>query len=162
MAVTTQYSTEYDTGFVTQDDKLRPHELGGRVKVAYFKHTQSGAGDATSSAALVKLPPGRVRVLASMSKAYFNWTTASATADIGWDAYTDFAGDEVSEGPNGIDDGIDVDVAGFQTFGSALTATGGTKVFESQDGVVIRATSQDVAIADGDVVAGFLLYVPED
>lgn len=162
MAVTTQYSAEYDKAYVSETDKLRPNEANGRVKVAYFKHTQSGAGDATSSAALCKLPPGRVRLLGPASSAYVNWTTASATLDVGWDAYTDLAGDAVTADPNGIDDGIAVDTAGFQTFGSALTATGGSKVFESQDGVVIRATSQDTAIADGDVIAGYILYVPED
>lgn len=158
MAVTTQNSTEY-AKVVNATGKLEPNEQFGRVRVAYFAHNQSGAGDATSSAALCKLPAGKIRLLASQSKAYVNWTTASATLDLGWDAYTDLNGTAVAADANGIDDGVNVDTAGFQTFGSALTATGGTKVFESQEGVVIRATSQDTAIADGDDLAGFLLYV---
>jgi hypothetical protein len=32
-------------------------------------------------------------------------------------------------------------------------------VFESKEGVVIRATSQDVAIATGDDLVGHFLYV---
>ena len=32
-------------------------------------------------------------------------------------------------------------------------------MFESKDGVVIRATSQSTAIADGDDLVGYLLYV---
>jgi hypothetical protein len=159
MAVTTQYSSEYDAAYVSNTGNLETHEMAGRVRCAYFTAAQSGAGDATSSVALVKLPAGKVRLLAAQSKAYVNWTTASATLDLGWDAYVDIDGAAVVADPNGIDDGVSVDTAGFQTFGSALTATGGTKVFESQGGVVIRATSQDTAIADGDDLVGCLLYV---
>ena len=159
MAVTTQNSTEYAAAEVNYTSKLDPIDLHGRVRVAYFTHDQSGAGDATSSVALCKLPAGRVRLLAAQSKAYVNWTTASATLDLGWDAYTDINGTAVAADPNGIDDGLDVDAVGYQTFGTALVATGGTKEFESQEGVVIRATSQDVAIVDGDDLVGALLYV---
>ena len=159
MATTTQYSTEYDQAYVTASGNLQTNEMAGRVRVAFFTAAQSGAGDAGSSVALVKLPAGKVRLLAAQSKAYVNWTTGSATLDLGWDAYTDIDGAAVAADANGIDDGVDVDTAGFQTFGSALTATGGTKVFESQSGVVIRATSADTAIADGDDLVGALLYV---
>jgi hypothetical protein len=159
MAVTTQKSTEVtaiDAGTI-----LDTTDLAGRVRCANFSHTQSGAGDATSSVAIVDLPAGRVRLLASQSKAYFNWTTASATVDFGWDAYTNPAGTAVAADPNGIDDGIDVDTAGFQTFGNvaAVAAAGGNVEFNSKSGVRLRLTSQDVALADADTVAGFLLYV---
>ena len=159
MAVTNQYSSEYDQAFVSESGQLVPHELHGRVRVAFFTHAQDGAGDAGSDAIIAKLPAGRVRLLASQSKAYVNWTTASATLDLGWGAYTDINGDAVAVSVNGIDNGISVEAAGYQTFGSGLTATGGTKVFESSDGVTIIATSTDTAIADGDDLVGFLLYV---
>lgn len=159
MPVTTQYSAEYDAALVSKTRNLQPHEQHGRVRVAYFKHTQSGAGSATSSAAIAKLPAGKVRLLAYSSSAYVNWTTALATLDIGYDAYTDINGTAVAASVNGIDDGVSVDTAGFINFGSALTATGGTMVFESKDGVTIRASSTDTAIADGDVIAGVLLYI---
>lgn len=159
MAVTTQYSTEYNQAYVAASGLLETNTQRGRVRVAYFTAAQDGAGEAGSSVAIVKLPAGKVRLLASQSKAYVNWTTGSATLDLGWDAYTDASGTAVTADANGIDDGLDVDAAGYQTFGNALTATGGTKLFESKDGVVIRATSADVAIADGDDLVGFLLYV---
>jgi len=159
MAVTTQYSTEYNQAWVANTGNLETNVQRGRVRVAYFTATQDGAGDATSSVALCKLPAGKVRLLASQSKAYVNWTTSSATLDLGWDAYVAPDGTAVTADPNGIDDGLGVDTAGYQTFGNVLTATGGTKLFESKNGVVIRATSQDTAIADGDDLVGFLLYV---
>lgn len=159
MATTTQYSTEYDAANVTKSGNLDTTQIAGRVRCAFFTHAQSGAGDAGSSVALAKLPAGKVRLLASQSKAYVNWTTSSATLDMGWDAYTDENGTAVAADADGIDDGLSVDTAGYQTFGSALTATGGTKVFTSSEGVVIRATSTDTAIADGDDLVGCLFYV---
>ena len=161
MAVTTQKSTEY-TNITASPPTIQDSQVyQGKLRVAYFKHTQSGAGDATSSAAVAWLPPGKVRLIGPLSTLYVNWTTVSATMDVGWDAYTDIDGAAVAADPNGIDDGFSVDTAGQFTLGSALTATGYTKVFESQDGVVIRLTSQDTAIADADVAAGFLVYVVE-
>lgn len=161
MAVTTQKSTEYTNISATPPTIQDAQVISGKLRVAYFKHTQSGAGDATSSAAVAELPPGKVRLLGPLSTLYVNWTTAAATLDAGWDAYTDIDGTAVAADANGIDDGVSVETAGQVTLGSALTATGYTKVFESQDGVVIRLTSQDTAIADADTAAGFLVYVVE-
>lgn len=164
MAVTTQKSTEYTNATASPVVNNEPHEVGGRVRVAFFTHDQSGAGDATSSVALCKLPAGKVRLLLPSSSMYVNWTTASATLDLGWDAYTDLNGDAVAADPNGLADGISVENAGFVTGGTlaalaALAATGGTKVFESQSGVVLRATSQDVALATGSDLVGYVMYV---
>lgn len=162
MAVTTQKSTEYTNATAEPVVNNSTAELGGRVRVAFATHDQSGAGDATSSAALFRLPAGRVRVLLPSSAFYVNWTTASATLDLGWDAYTDIDGNAVAADVDGLLDGLDVDTVGMQA-GSALAATtlatGGTKVFESRDGVVIRASSTDTAIVAGDDFVGYLLYV---
>jgi len=157
MAVTTQKSTQ-----LTNLDALPPvlegsADYAGRLRVAYFSFTQDGAGDATSSAEIVRLPPGQVTLLGRLSNVEHNWTTASATMDVGWDAYTEPDGTAVAADPNGLDDGIDVDTAGETTIGSIVAA--GRKQFDSQDGVSIRLTSQDVAIADTDTAEGYLVYV---
>lgn len=160
MAVETEYSTEYTQGHITANaDKLDTSEMHGRVRMAFFTHDQATAGDATSIITLAKLPPGRVRLLASQSKAYVNWTTASATLDMGWAAHVDEDGDAVAADVDGIEDGLSVETAGYQTFGGALTATGGTKVFNSREGVDITVSSTDTAIALGDDIVGYLLYV---
>jgi len=166
MAVTTQESTEYTNAFSTVPDvKNDSHDWHGRLRIAYFTHNQSGAGDATSSVALCKLPAGKVRLLLRSSEAYVNWTTASATLDLGWDAYTDENGDAVAADPNGLLAGEAVDTVNYYNLaGSDLTksvteATGGTYEFNSEDGVVIRATSQTTAIADDDDLVGYLVYV---
>ena len=58
---------------------------------------------------------------------------------------------------------MDVDAVGLRTFSTsavaAALADGYSKVFESRSGVVIRATSQDVALAASSVIAGHLAYI---
>ena len=159
MAVTTQKSTEYTNQTATTPEFVQPTEMAGRVRIMYFTHDQSGAGDATSSVALGKIPGGRVRLLLSMSKAYVNWTTGSATLDLGWDAYEAVDGTTTAADPDGLVDGLNVDTAGYFDFGEDTTATGGTYVIESKAGVVIRATSQDVALAAGSDLVGYIAYV---
>lgn len=158
MAVTTQYSTEY-TAINTTKTVPFPEQAGAKLRVAYFAHTQSGAGDATSKVYAVKLPAGRVTIHGKLSNLYVNWTTASATMDVGWAAYKAMSdGSDVSASYNGIDDGIDVDTVGARTIGSALTATGYTKTFESKYGVDIVLTSQDAVLAASSAVAGCIVY----
>lgn len=165
MGITTEYSTEYTQARVTVPaTSLNTTEQHGRVRVAYFSHDQSAAGDATSSVALVKLPPGRVRLLLGASLMYVNWTTGSATMDLGWDAYTAMNGTTTTADPNGLMNALDVDTVGYRS-GEALVAltaikaTAGTWVFESKDGVVIRATSPSVGIGSSDDLFGYFLYV---
>jgi len=165
MAVTTQESTQYAQIYTTQPQtNVSPAEWEGKLRVAVFDHTQSGAGDATSSVALCKLPAGRVRLMLPLSWMYVNWTTASATLDLGWDAYTNTSDTAVAADPNGLLDGISVENAGVIGFEelttlAGLDTAGHMKVFESKEGVVLRATSQDVALADASYITGALIYV---
>lgn len=165
MAVTTQNSAEYEKLYGTTLDEVYPTEYHGKTRIAFFTCTQSGAGDAGSSVALCKLPPGRVRLLLSDSQAYVNWTTASATLDIGWDAYVALSdGAAVAADDDGLVAAMDVDAVGIRQFSTsapaALLLTGYTYLFESREGVVIRATS-NTAIVDGDDLVGYLTYVTD-
>lgn len=158
MAVTTSYSTEY-TAINTTKTVPFPEQAGAKLRVAYFKHTQSGAGDATSKVYAVKLPAGRVTVHGKLCNLYVNWTQASATMDVGWAAYKAMSdGSDVAASYAGMDDGLDVDAAGVKNICSALTSTGYTKVFESKFGVDLVLTSQDVALADASSVSGCIVY----
>lgn len=162
MAVTTQKSVEYTNATATPVVNNNTTEQHGSIRVAFFTHAQVGTGDTGSSVALCRLPAGRVRLLASLSRAYVNWTTSSATLDLGWDAYTDLSSTAVAADPDGLINGLSVDTVGFQTLEGAIAAnllTGGTYVFESKDGVVIRATATDNAQVAGDDLVGYLAYV---
>jgi len=160
MAVTTQKSTEYTNATATPVTLNEANVYHGRVRIAFFTHDQDGVGDAGSSVALCSLPAGKVKVLLKSSNAYVNWTTTSATLDLGWDAYTNISGTAVAADPDGLADGVDVDAVGYRTFHelAAVKATGGTYTFETQSGVVIRATSP-TAMVSGDDLVGYLLYI---
>ena len=82
MALTVQKSNEYTNATANPVVHNNTTEEHGRVRIAFFTHLQDGTGDTGSSVALVKLPPGRVRLLGPMSSAYVNWTTSSATLDL--------------------------------------------------------------------------------
>ena len=162
MAITTQNSTEYANTLATPSVANSPAEQHGRMRIMYFKHTQDGAGDATSYVALGKLPAGRVRIFLALSRVYVNWTTGSANLDLGWDAYTAMDATTTAADTDGLVDNEDVDTVGYFDFEGGLATTkalGGTYVFESKDGVVIRATNQAAVLADADVIAGYIVYV---
>ena len=167
MAVTNQYGTEYTQALITKPSShLDTSTWGGRLRGAFVSHVQSGAGDATSDVTIWKVPPGTVRLILPMSFLYINWTTTSATIDIGWGAYTDLNGDAVAADPNGLVDGLSVDTVGVQAFEelallAGLVTSGYTKVFSSRDGVDLKLTSQDVAIANADAVYGMLTYMQD-
>lgn len=162
MPATHQNSTQYAAQHVTSPPTIvYPTEAQGILRAAYFQHDQDGAGDATSSVALAKLPPGRVRLFLGLSRMWCNWTTGSATLDLGWDAYTNSLGSTVNADVDGLIDGLSVDTAGYFNMEGALAGIrllGGTYLFESKSGVVIRASSTDVAIVSGDDLAGYLIY----
>ena len=68
MAVTTQETTEYAAVYTTKPPALvHTATWHGRQRGAYFVHDQSGAGDSGSSVALIKLPPGTVRLILPLS-----------------------------------------------------------------------------------------------
>jgi hypothetical protein len=160
MAVTTQKSTEYTNATADPVVNNESTEFQGRLRVMFFTHDQDGAGDAGSSVALGKLPAGRVRILLGLSRMYVNWTQGSQTLDLGWDAYTDGNGDAVAADADGLIDGLNVDTAGYFDVEDDQTATGGTYVFQSQGGVVIRATAVS-QLNDGDDLVGYIVYVAD-
>jgi hypothetical protein len=164
MSVTTQNSVEVAKMVSNPPTLVDPTVANGKLRFAYFAHTQDGAGDATSTVCIAKLPRGKVRLIPGLSCIQHNWTTASATVDIGWDGYTQPDGTVVAADPDGIDDGISVETAGVlsgEDLGAQLTATGRTKLFDSKNGVDIRLTSQDVALAAASTASGYLAYVVE-
>lgn len=165
MAITHDNSVELDNVITDLPHEMNPVSAwGGKLQFAAFTHDQSGTGDAGSDVGLVKLPAGRVRVILPLSQAYVNWTTGSATLDLGWDAYDGLDGVEVVADPDGLADGIDVESAGYFNFGAfatqpaAMKALGGMKVFTSKEGVTLRATSP-TAMVSGDDLVGYVVYV---
>jgi len=158
MAVTQQQATQLSNTDLAPQVANPTTDMTGKLRIARFDFTQSGAGDAGSLAEIAKLPPGKVRIILPLSRIAFSAFGLARTMDLGWLAYTDLAGDAVAADPNGLDDGVAVDIAGSVNPGGTV---GGdeTYLFTSTDGVTITAQVNDGTIPDAGTLNGYLLYV---
>lgn len=159
MAVTVEESVEIAAIENTIQTMLVPHQLDGRIRFAFFDFTQgAAAGDAGSSARLCKLPGGLVRIILPLSRIYYSAFGASRVLDLGWESYTESDGTVIVADPNGLDDNIDVSSAGAATPAGTL-GTHETKVFDSNDGVVLDALVAGGTIPVGALLSGHYAYV---
>lgn len=158
MAVTTENSDQIDRIVAVPPKVVPTHDWHGRLRAARFSFTQgAAAGDATSNQRLVQLPAGKVRVHLALSRVAHSAFGAARTLDLGWEAYTGDDGVAVAADPNGLDDGVDVSSAGSY----APTGTVGgdeTYLFESQEGVVIAAQTNDATIPAAATLKGVIYY----
>ena len=160
MAVTAQESAQLANTTAVRETHNPTHDWHGRLRLARFTFTQSGAGDADSTAALVRLPAGSVRVLLAESRVANSAFGASRTLDLGWQAHTDRSGAAVAADDDGLDAAQDVATAGAY---SPIGTVGGdeTRLFQSQAGVVIEAKVAGGTIPDGATLNGYLVYVQD-
>jgi hypothetical protein len=158
MAVTTENSTQMTRIEGTPPKVVPTHDWHGRMRAARFDFTQgAAAGDVASFQRLVKLPAGKVRVHLAHSRIAHSAFGAARTLDLGWEAYTGDDGVAVVADPNGLDDGVDVSSAGNY---NPVGTVGGdeTFLFESQEGVVIAAQTNDDTIPAAATLKGVLYY----
>jgi hypothetical protein len=148
MAVTNENSTEYGNQIAKPVVKADVAVAYGKLRFLQVTFTQgAAAGDAGSSVGLIKLPAGKVALLGWLSHFDISAFGASRVLDVGWDAYKDKSGTAVVADDNGLDDNLDVSSASAVAIGSIIG--GDVKVFESLNGVVLRAT-----VAGGTIPAG--------
>lgn len=161
MAITTEKSTQIANVEAVPAVHMYPDELHGKMKIIRFNFTQgAAAGDATSTQQLVKLPPGRWRVMLALSRVAHSIFGAARTLDLGWQAYTGNDGAAVAADPNGLDDGNDVSGAG--SFSPTGTVGGDeTYLFESSDGVTIEAQCNDGTIPAAATLDGYFIAVAD-
>lgn len=158
--MTTFYSNEMTKILAVPFVPLSPVEHHGKLRFAKVTYLQVAAGDAADRIQLCKLPAGRVRLIGRLSNLYVNLTTATQFIDIGWAAYVGLDGVAVDADPDGLDDNIDAESALTTLVGTvaAVLATGGNKLFESQEGVVITLDCVEIP-AENDTIDGFIAYV---
>ncbi len=160
MAVTTEDSAEIANVDSRPPVLLDETDWLGKLRMFRFAFTQgAAAGDATSIQRLVKLPPGKWRVILAMSRITNSAFGAARTLDLGWEAYTDQDGNAVAVDPNGLDDGNDVSAA------SSFNPTGTvgedeTILLSSKSGVVITAQTNDGTIPIAATINGYFIAVP--
>lgn len=163
MAITTQYTTEYNAEQQTPKASLQTIQTM-RVHYAPFAlPSTSVAGDIGSTVLLRRLPAGVVYLLPFLCR--ITWTAfgASRTIDIGHNAYTAYDGTTTAASAALFDDDVDVSSAGQAALGSdftqAITAdNGGYKKFTSQGGVDIVLTVAGGTIPTSTLITGYLAY----
>lgn len=162
MAVTTEYSAEY-TNMTAKPPVLADAAVSyGKLRLLQFTFTQgAAAGDAGSSAALVKLPAGKVALIGALSRIECSAFGAARTLDIGWDAYKDKNGTAVVADDNGLTDNLDVSAAAAADLTQLAVLGGGIKVFESLNGVVLRATVAGGTIPIAATLKGYVVVSVE-
>lgn len=160
MAVTAQKSIQVGKMEATPLDALKPDELHGRIRLAYFTFTQSGAGDANSIIDLVKLPPNS-RLLKNVSRIGHSAFGAARLLDIGYEAYNKQDGSTVAASVDTIQDGLDVAAAAANVaLGVGTNADDSPTIdFDNRDFVVIQAKVLVDTIPDGATLEGYFEYV---
>lgn len=157
----TFYSEQVAKLDAVPSEALNVDESHGKIRICRFDYDQVANGAENDIIQLVKLPAGRIRVLGSESFLYHSFAAGNIglSLGVGWAAYKDFAGDAVAADEGGLDDAINCDPAGSVTIGSEVLAEGQSKVFESQEGVVITATVKVAIVTAGDSLKGHIAYV---
>jgi len=157
MAVTTEDSTQITRIDAVPSKPVQPTDHS-RLKYLFFDFTQgAAAGDAGSIARLCKLPPGAVRVFCDLSRVYASAMGTNRTMDIGHEAYTEQDGDAVAADPDDLDANVDVSAAVAFNIGGTI-GTHETKVFDSQDGIVITAQVNDGTLPIAATISGYIVY----
>ncbi len=163
MAVTTEKSAEYSNLSAVPPSNNPVYSWHGRLRVAYFKHVQgAAAGDINSTAELVKLPQGSVRIIGHLSKIYFKGNTVATTMDIGTRAYKDLDGVAVAESAQRFVSAFAVGAGTVNTDLTESQADAGTfanLVLQSQDGVTVFAKIAGAVWAAGATTEGVIVYV---
>lgn len=164
MAVTTQKSTQETNRTATPVTPAEAYDSYGKVRFSYFSFEQiTAAGDANSLANLVTLPPGKVRLLKTMSEFVCSAFGAARALDIGYLAHTNLDGTAVNAAADTILDGADVSAAAKVICGAGTNALGTdpTMLLNSREGVTIQAKCLVDTLPLGATLKGFFAYVVE-
>ncbi len=162
MALTAEKSTQITNMEAIPPVNLQTNERHGRLRLAYFSFTQgAAAGDANSTADLVKLPAGRVRVLKTVSELICSAFGAARVLDIGHTGYTQMDGTVVAASADTILDGADVSAAVKVIMGAGTNAltTDPSVVYESKLGLTVQAIVAGGTIPVAATLKGFIVYV---
>lgn len=156
MAVTNESSPQAKAILGT-GPKLAAYKDMASLLCQNFNFTQgAAAGDATSTARLFKIPAGIYRLHRGLSTIWFSAFGAARVLDIGWEAYVDKDGTVVGANAAGLNDDIDVELAGTAFIGAAIAV--GYKDFESRAGVWIVATVAVDTIPAGTTLDGIAVF----
>ena len=151
MAITAQYSTQAAIFADPSLGRIEPTDSGA-LRLARFDFVQNGAGDANSTAALVRMPAGKVRIIGPLSRLAFSALGTSRTLDVGRTAATKLDGDELAAD----DDAFAAAIAAATAGSAALT---GEVLVETRDGFTLEAKVKGGTIPNAATLSGYIAYL---
>ena len=163
MAVTTEKSDQITNAEAAERTAVPAYDWSGKLRIARFSFTQGGsAGDANSTAELVKLPSGRVRMYLAQSRITTSAFGSSRTLDIGNMAYTGEDGTTVAADEDSLDAAQSVSGAASYV---PIGTVGGEESFlfsaADPEGVTIIAKVEGGTIPSGATIKGYFVYAVE-
>jgi len=163
MALTTEKSTQETARTATPPVKMAGHEYNGQKRIFNFDFTQgAAAGDASSLANLVTIPPGVYRLLKRESHLVCSAFGAARVLDIGYLAHTKADGTAVNASQDTILDGADVSAIANVQCGTGTNGLGTSPsiLFDSKEGVTIQAICLAATLPAGATLKGYFTVVP--
>lgn len=161
MAVTNEKSDQLNRQTERPVTIDKPADQHAKLRMAYFTFTQGDtAGDANSTADLVELPAGKVRIFAGLSRVSHSAFGASRTLDVGHGGYTQPDGTVVNADEDALHSAADISSAGGF---APVDETGNdqTFVYESIAPVAIKAKCEAGTIPAAATLEGFIVYAYE-
>ena len=163
MAVTTEKSVQITNAEASPRTAIPAYDWSGKMRIARFEFTQgAAAGDANSTAELVKLPAGRVRLYLAQSRVTTSAFGTSRTLDLGHKAYTDEDGSAVAADEDSLD--AAQSVSGAASYVPIGTVGGDESILyksQSTDGVVVIAKCEGGTIPVAATIKGYFVYAVE-
>jgi hypothetical protein len=142
-------STEYGNNVAVPPVMNDACDEHGRVRVAAFTYTQSGAGTAGDNVLLTTLPGGTVRVLQiSVNYSAFG---ASRTLKVGHTGYTTMANASVAASTTAF-------LASTSIASAATTTSDITSKWTTRTGLVVSGVVEGGTLPDAATINGYILY----
>lgn len=157
--MTTQNSTQYANQIAIPPVIMEANQFYGKLRVMKFNFTQSGAGSAASIARLIRLPAGKVMLLALNSRVKTSAMGTGRTMHLGYAQYRLQDGTIQTASNAAINSAVDVAAAATTTPGAALAD--GTITFISRGGVILIATINVGTIPDTATIQGTWVFAVE-
>lgn len=155
-------SAQYTDYSASPRTMVSAKDWGSKLRASYGKLTFTAAGFTTAGLGdikLIRMPPGKVRILSDLSRVSCPVGTATSDLDLGLGAYKDNAGATVALNGVQLADSLDVG-GGAIDQAIPLPAANGVIEVESQDGFDIVAsfdTANSPAAGDLEITIVYMI-----
>jgi len=153
------YSDQLQKSKNTPVEFNRETDQHGKQRTEYFKFTAPAGMSAADTIELATLLRGRVRILFNESFLHVDDVAAATiTMDLGYRAFETPDGSTTAEAADAFDKAVDISGGLDAVPGSELDQPK-TWVAESRQGITVFATLNTAALAEGEVIEGYITYM---